>query len=112
MNWLHPLTERVLAERSVPGNQRRALVLWVNELSVICDQHVPRAPAPDLMPPGEGKLLQVTWILNDRYFAIGITPGLRLLLTLNDPHGTHHQEEPTHQELRTHVQSLFDGWRP
>lgn len=111
MNWLHPLTEKILAEREFPGNQRRALVLWVNELSVICDTHVPRAPAPELVL-GDSKLLQVNWILNDRYFAIGVTPGLRLLLIMNDPHGTHHQEEPTHQQLRTHVRSLFEGWQP
>ncbi len=111
MNWLHQLTDEILAQREFPGEQRRALVLWVNELAMICDQHVPTAPYPELIR-SDSTLLQVNWILNDRYFAIGVTPGLRLLLTMNDPHGTHHQEEPTHQELKSHVLSLFEGWRP
>lgn len=110
MNWLRPLTDQILAAREYPGNQRRALVLWANELSVIADQHVPRAPSPELV--FNDTLLQLNWILNDRYFAIGVTPGLRLLLTMNDPHGTHHEEEPTHQQLKSHVLSLFEGWRP
>ncbi len=112
MNWLHPLTDKILALREFPGEQRRALVLWVNELSVICDQRVPLAPVPELMPLDSTNMLQVNWILNDRYFAIGVTPGLRLLLILNDPHGTLHQEDPSHQELKNHVLSLFDGWKP
>ncbi len=49
MNWLHSLTEKILAERGFPGEQRRALVLWANELSIICDQRVPKAPAPELL---------------------------------------------------------------
>lgn len=110
MNWLQPLTDQILAAREFPGNVRRVLVLWLNELSVICDQHVPKAPSPEVVL--NDTLLQVNWILNDRYFAIGVTPGLRLLLTMNDPHGTRHEEEPTHQQLKTHVLSLFEGWYP
>lgn len=109
MNWLHPLTERIMAEREFPGEQRRTLVLWANELSAICDQYVPRAPAPELL--SLDKVLQLVWTLNVRYFSIGVTPGLRLLLAMNDPMGTHHQTDPTHQELRRDVLCLFDGWR-
>lgn len=112
MNWLHPLTERILAERHIHGEQRRALTLWVNELSEICDRYVPNAPTPELVLSDSSNLIQVNWILNDRYFAIGVTPGLRLLLVLNDPKGTHRQDDPSYAELRTHVRSLFEGWQP
>jgi hypothetical protein len=110
MNWLHPLTDKILAEREFPGEQRRALVLWANELAIICDKHVPNAPAPELLKLDS--VLQLVWTLNDRYFSIGITPGLRLLLAMNDPLGTHHQADPTHPELRRNVLCLFDGWKP
>lgn len=109
MNWLHTLTQEILARREVSGDQRRALALWVTELSIICDKHVPEAPAPEL--EFAETVFKVNWILNDRFFAIGVTPGLRLLLTMNDPHGTKRDVDPTHQELKRYVLCLFEGWK-
>jgi len=107
MNWLHSLTEKILAEREFPGEQRRALVLWANELAAICDQHVPKATAPELLRVDN--ILQLVWTLNDRYFATGVTPALRLLLTMHDPNGLHQQVDPSYQELKRNVLCLFDG---
>lgn len=110
MNWLQPLTDSILAERRMPGEQRRTLVLWATELSEICDRHVPRAPAPMLLLPGH--LMQLVWTLNDRFFAVSVTPDSRAILAMNDPNGTHLQDDPSYTELRTHVRSLFEGWKP
>ncbi len=111
MNWLHPLTEQIMAQRDFVGEQRRALVLWVNELALICDQHVPHAPSPEMLV-NDSTMLQVNWILNDRYFAIGVPPSLRLLLTMNDHNGNKREVDPTHVELKRYVLCLFDGWKP
>lgn len=110
MNWLPTLTQEILARREVPGDQRRALALWVTELSIICDKLVPLAPAPEL--EFSEQVMKVNWILNDRFFAIGVTPGMRLLLTMNDPNGTKREVDPTHQELKRYVLCLFEGWKP
>lgn len=112
MNWLEPLTREILAMRKPSGAQRRALVLWANELSAICDQLIPDAPAPDLEPAvGDDGTIRIHWILNDRVFSLSVTPGYRALLAMNDPKGQHRVVDPTHQELRRYVLCLFDGWR-
>lgn len=111
MNWLNPLTQQVLEVREVPGAQRRALVLFLNELSVICDRHVPSAPPPSLEPPSKG-VLQVHWILNDCVFVLGVTENFRCLLTLNDARGKVEFADPSHEELRRCVVRLFEGWKP
>ncbi len=109
MNWLHALTDKILAEREFPGEQRRTLVLWANELSAICAKGAPMAPSPELLKIDS--VLQLSWTLRDRYFSIGVTPGLRLLLNMHDVVGDpHYQVDPTHQELKRNVLCLFDGW--
>ena len=46
MNWLTPSCSHIRSLRSIPRACRDAAVLWVAELSGICDKWSPDAPAP------------------------------------------------------------------
>jgi len=111
MNWLKPLTDKILEERASPVEQRRALVLCANELAAICDQHVPLAPAPELLKLSD--TLWIAWTINDRHLSVGAAPFNRLVLEANDGTlGTDRQVDPTHQALRRNLLCLFGGWAP
>ncbi len=110
MNWLQPITDKILAEREFPGEQRVALVLWVNELSAICDRWVPEAPMPELL--NLFTILKVEWALRERRFALAIPTSLVPVVMMIDSGAQHRIENPSHLELRRAVECLFDGWKP
>jgi hypothetical protein len=110
VNWLHPLTEQIRACREFVEEQREVLVLWVNELSAICDKLAPEAPRPELS--GLFTMLKVEWVLRERHFALGVPPSLVPMLLMRDAGTQIHIENPSHLELRRTVECLFDGWKP
>jgi len=98
--------------KSFPSEQRDVLVLWVSELSGICDSFVPRAPIPQLDSIDRYDLL-LRWEHGERELTIFVHPEtLRVTLHLRHWSKVNITSGPSHDQLKTAVRSFFEGWYP
>lgn len=119
MIWLTPVLQRIDAKREVHPEARQWLRQFAGELSGICGQRVPHAPAPQYeIVPDEGEpsvwcgSLGWFWVAQRRTLHIQVmgTEPPTLIMVHNEAAST--LDKFNHEQLKASVLAFFDGWQP
>lgn len=116
MNWLHDIS-RAIRRSDAPYLQKDKLVLTLITLSSICDKYVPQAPAPEFEEVDGDLCLSWARVMKERNLTIFAPahagPFLPpMMLSMYDSGREQDIDQPSYDQLKTAVCSLFDGWEP
>lgn len=119
MIWLTNVLMRIEAKREVYCAAREKLRQIAGELSGICDQHVPLAPAPhyDIFPDEEDRSVwcgSLGWFWVEEHRTLHVQVAAEDEPTLLMLHGASRAtlDRFDHERLKSSVVAFFDGWRP
>ncbi len=115
MNWRTPLCQAIVADKRFSREQRDVAVLWVGELSALCDAMVPGAPPPHIERIiHEDNVLALSWLWRDRgrSLTIYVERDQSVWVQLLDAGLANTDTRPTHTTLKRYVHVFFEGWDP
>lgn len=114
MNWRTPVCQEIVGRKEFSLDQRDTAVLWVSELSALCDLWVSRAPAPHVERDPENGALMVSWLwqAKQRCFSLCVDTDLSVSLLMMDQAIAQTVEKPSHDVIKSAVRSFFEGWVP